>query len=79
MVIKFIDWIGRGETTKNLVVYLVKKIEILRKQELEQLEKAKQKYINQGMSEEKAKVYALYEVEYIETDPETICRVRGIK
>lgn len=79
MVIKLIDWIGRAITTSQIAKYLVKKLEPLRQKELELLERTKQEYIARGFSEERAKVYALYKLEYIETDPETICRINGIK
>ena len=71
---------GRILTVKEVGTYLLENVvNPIAQYNIDQLDKAKQKYMNQGMSEEKAKVYALYDLDYIETDPATICRIQGIK
>lgn len=80
MVMQLIDWMGRILTVKQVGIYIIQNVlNPIQQHDLNRLNEAKQKYMNEGMSEEKAQVYALYDVDYIETDPATICRIRGIE
>ena len=80
MVMQLIDWMGRILTVKEVGTYMVQNVlNPIQQHDINRLNEAQQKYINQGMSEEKAKVYALYDLDYIQTDPATICRIRGIE
>lgn len=80
MVMQLIDWMGRILTVKQVGTYIIQNVlSPIEQYNIDKLNEAQQKYINQGMSEEKAKVYALYDLDYIETDPATICRIRGIQ
>lgn len=82
MLTTLIDWAGRLMTLEQLALLVGSSVntlhEPLHELERNRLEQAKVSYVSQGYSEQKAKVYALYELGYIENNPETVCRNNGI-
>lgn len=77
MILKVIDWLGRFITVREVSQYIANSLTVLHKAQLKQLEERKQEYIELGMSEKKAAVYALHELGFID-DPETVCRLAQI-
>ena len=65
MVMQLIDGMGRILTVKQVGIYLLENVvSLIAQYNIDQLDKAKQKYMNEGMSEERAKVYVLYKLDY---------------
>jgi hypothetical protein len=78
-LIKVLDWISRLMTAQELLKHISHAVATVLTAEQNYLESVVQSYVARGYSRKRAEVYACWELGYIETDPETVCRLGRIE